>query len=77
MRNPVEGRIVLYLTDDERYAADEIAQVPQIAHDDVQSALHNLDRLEPVCSHTRLVGNRGIEFWQIFWHRAERPEYCS
>ena len=45
--------------------------------DDVRSGLQNLDRLDLVGSHWRLVENEGIALWEIWWRRAERRKYCS
>jgi len=74
---PTQKRVLLFLADDDRHTVDEIARVLQIAADDVTATLRILERLDLVCSHIRLVGGKAIEFWQIWWHRAERLKYCS
>ena len=60
----------------ERHTVDELARVLQIAVDDVTVALRVVERLDLVGSHLRLVGGKGMEFWQVWWHRAERRKYC-
>ena len=62
------------MTDDERHAAPEIARVLQIGVDDVAAALRVLERLDLVDSHWRLVGGKPVEYWQVWWRRAERKK---
>jgi hypothetical protein len=60
--------MLLYMTDDERHT------VPEIAAEDVTAALRILEKPDLVGSHMRLVDGKGVEFWQIFWHRADRKK---
>lgn len=63
MLNSEQKRMLLYMTDDERHTVPEIAQVLQIAAEDVTAALRILEKPDLVGSHMRLVDGKG--------HRAD------
>lgn len=54
--------MLLYMAEDERHTVAEIARVLQMAADDVHGGLQNLDRLELMGSHWRLVNGRAWSF---------------
>ena len=67
-----ERRILLYMTDDERHTVPDIAW-GTADHGGLRNG-HAADTGETRprgFTHTP-GGRQAVQFWQIFWHRAER-----